>query len=88
MADRGGNRGGRGGRPSHTSRGNGGLSLDKFVRAKQSTYDPREVKEINRTRAAITIAKYKKLKKRLQGAASDIPNSTNKVGRHSLRFLA
>jgi hypothetical protein len=52
----------------------GGISLDRFARAKKSTYDPREVKEKERARNAITIAKYKKLKKRLQ-RQSDIPPS-------------
>ena len=53
----------------------GGISLDRFARAKKSTYDPREVKEKERARNAITIAKYKKLKKKLQ-RASDIPPSS------------
>ncbi|KAG7666934.1 hypothetical protein NADE_003277 [Nannochloris sp. 'desiccata'] len=52
----------------------GGISLDRFARAKKSTYDPREVKEKERARNAITVAKYKKLKKKLQ-RASDIPPS-------------
>jgi len=57
---------------------NGGISLDRFARAKKSTYDPREVKEKERARNAISVAKYKKLKKRLQ-RASDIPPSGHKV---------
>jgi hypothetical protein len=52
----------------------GGISLDRFARAKKSTYDPREVKEKERARNAITVAKYKKLKKRLQ-RDSNIPPS-------------
>lgn len=52
--------------PSKIKKKKGGrLSIDRFSRAKLSTYDPRKVKEEQRARAAITIAKYKKLKKRL-----------------------
>lgn len=69
---------GRGGKAPRGRAGfnskSGGISLDRFARAKKSTYDPREVKEKERARAAITVAKYKKLKKRLQ-LASDIPTS-------------
>ena len=70
---------GRGGKAPRGRAGfnskSGGISLERFARAKKSTYDPREVKEKERARAAITVAKYRKLKKRLQ-RASDIPTSS------------
>ena len=51
----------------------GGLSLAKFAGAKKSTYDPREVKERQRAKAAITVAKYKKLKAKLQRTSNILP---------------
>lgn len=51
----------------------GGLSLAKFAGAKKSTYDPREVKERQRAQAAITVAKYRKLKAKLQRTSNILP---------------
>lgn len=42
-----------------------GLSLERFSKAKQSGYDPRQEREKERVRAAKTVNKYKRLKKRL-----------------------
>lgn len=41
-------------------------ALDRFSRAKQSTYDPKKRKEKERALNAKTVNKYRKLQKRLQ----------------------
>lgn len=41
-------------------------ALDRFARAKQSTYDPKQRKEKERALNAKTVNKYRKLQKRLQ----------------------
>lgn len=43
------------------------LSLHRIANRQRSDYDPREAREKERARAAKTVNKYKKLKKRLLG---------------------
>jgi hypothetical protein len=49
----------------HKKRHEGGISLERFGKLKQSSYDPRRIKEKERALNAAKINKLKKLKKRL-----------------------
>lgn len=55
-----------GGGPHKRSKLGAGISIDKFARAKASSYDPQAKIEKQRALNAKTVNKYKKLKNRLQ----------------------